>query len=127
VLAEESIALLDAPHPAAAWAEEITLDPLQVDCVTTIVLSILDNRCELGLEEQIALMAVYSVVKQRNGVVLDRAVHRSIERAQALRDQQTTREIRELRLHAERVVPCQIMNHFKRLLHESLYGFQLHG
>lgn len=125
MLAEDAIALLDAPHPAAAWAEEITLDPLQVDCVTAIMLSIMDNQCELGLEEQIALMAVYSVVKQRNGIVLDRAVHESIERAQESNDRQTSNEIREHRLYAERVIPCQIMHHFKRLLHESLYGFQL--
>ena len=127
MLAEDEIAVLDAPHPAAAWAEAITLDPLQVDCVTTIMLSILDNQCKLGLEEQIALMAVYSVVKHRNGVVLDRTVHQAIERAQQSGDQQTRNEIHELRLYAERAIPSLIMHHFKRFLHESLYGFELQG
>jgi hypothetical protein len=113
----------DAPHPAAVWAEAISLDPLQVDCVTTIMLSILDNQCELGLEEQISLMAIYGVMKHRDGVVLEKAVHQVIERAQDSNDQLITDEIHALRLYAERVIPRQVMYYFKRFLYESLYGY----
>ncbi|WP_316368559.1 hypothetical protein [Candidatus Thiodiazotropha sp. CDECU1] len=123
MLVENATITFDAPHPAAVWAEAISLDPLQVDCVTTIMLTILDNQCEMGLEEQIALMAIYSVVKHRDGVVLEKAVHQAIERAQVSYDQQITDEIHELRLHAERAIPRQIMRYFKRFLHDSLYGF----
>ncbi|MEW8090616.1 MAG: hypothetical protein AB2784_13415, partial [Candidatus Thiodiazotropha endolucinida] len=99
----------DAPHPAAVWAEAISLDPLQVDCVTTIMLTILDNQCEMGLEEQIALMAIYGVMKHRDGIVLEKAVHQAIERAQLYNDQRITDEIHDLRLYAERAIPRQIM------------------
>jgi hypothetical protein len=123
VLVEDAIMSFDAPHPAAIWAEAISLDPLQVDCVTTIMLSILDNQCELGLEEQISLMAIYGVMKHRDGVVLEKAVHQAIERAQDSNNQQITDEIHALRLYAERVIPRQVMYYFKRFLHQSLYGY----
>jgi hypothetical protein len=121
VLGENAIVSFDAPHPAAVWAEAISLDPLQVDCVTTIMLSILDNQCEMGLEEQISLMAIYSVIKHRDGLLLEKGVHEVIERAQESHDQQTTDEIHALRLYAERAVPRPVMRYFKRFLHESLY------
>ncbi|MEW8586934.1 MAG: hypothetical protein AB2531_14325 [Candidatus Thiodiazotropha sp.] len=123
MLVEDAIVAYDAPHPAAVWADTITLDPLQVDCVTALMLSILDNQCEMGLEEQIAVMAVCSVVKHRNGIALEKDVHQAIERAQLLSDQQTTDEIHQHRLQAERVIPKQIRCHFKRFLHDSYYGF----
>ncbi|MES9970633.1 MAG: hypothetical protein ABW092_11415 [Candidatus Thiodiazotropha sp.] len=123
MLVENTTISFDAPHPAAVWAEAISLDPLQIDCVTTIMLTILDNQCDLGLEEQIALMAIYGVIKHRDGAVLENAVHQVIERAQISYDQQITDEIHELRVHAERVIPRQIMRYFKRFLHDSLYGF----
>ncbi|MEW8505255.1 MAG: hypothetical protein AB2598_01000 [Candidatus Thiodiazotropha sp.] len=123
MLAEDAIASFDAPHPAAAWAATITLDPLQVDCVTSLMLSILDNQCEMGLEEQVAVMAVYSVVKDRNGFALKNDVHQVIERAQLFNDQLTIDEIHQHRLLAERLIPRQVMCHFKRFLHDSYYGF----
>jgi hypothetical protein len=123
VLAEDAILSFEAPHPAAVWAEAISLDPLQVDCVTTIMLSILDNQCDMELEEQISLIAIYGVMKQRDGIVLERAVHQAIERAQDSNDQQIADEIHALRLNAERVIPPQVMYYFKRFLHESLYGY----
>jgi hypothetical protein len=123
VLLEDTIVSFEAPHPAAVWAEAISLDPLQVDCVTAIMLSILDNQCEMGLEEQISLMAIYGVVKHRDGLILDQGVHQVIERAQGSNDQQLTDEIHELYLHAERAIPQQVMRYFKRFLNESLYVF----
>ncbi|MES9990745.1 MAG: hypothetical protein ABW098_02255 [Candidatus Thiodiazotropha sp.] len=123
MLVEDAIVSYDAPHPAAVWADTISLDPLQVDCVTSLMLSILDNQCEMGLEEQVAVMAVYSVVKHRNGAALEKGVHQAIERAQHLSDQYSTDEIHRLRLRAERLIPRQFMCHFKRFLHDSYYGF----
>ncbi|MCU7925364.1 MAG: hypothetical protein KZQ97_02850 [Candidatus Thiodiazotropha sp. (ex Dulcina madagascariensis)] len=114
--------VFDAPHPAAVWAETVSLDPLQVDCVTAVMLTILDNQCKMGLEEQIALMAVYSVVRCRGGLIFDQAVHQTIERAQALNDHQMTDKIHELHLFAENAIPRQVMRYFMRFLRESLYG-----
>ena len=73
--------IMESPHPAAIWAAEATLDPLQVDCVTAEMLKILDHKCKMPPEEQIAVMAVYSVVKERKGLLLDSTFHDAIEHA----------------------------------------------
>ena len=114
---------LDAPHPAASWVARVSLDPLQVDCVTAQMLAILDNQCKLGLEEQLALMAMYNVVKDRPGLIFDGDVHRTIEKARLRRDLSMIEELRNLRLKAEQRVPKQVMMHFHRFLAESLSGF----
>ena len=55
---------IENPHPAAVWAQTAPLDPLQIDCVTAVMLKILDNKCKMLPEQQMALMAVYGVVKR---------------------------------------------------------------
>ncbi|MES9940268.1 MAG: hypothetical protein ABW104_14400 [Candidatus Thiodiazotropha sp. 6PLUC2] len=114
---------LNAPHPAALWVERVSLDPLQVDCITAQMLAILDNHCKLGLEDQLAVMAIYSVVKDRPGLIFGGDVHQTIEKARLQRDNQMVQKVRDLRLNAERRVPKQVMSHFQRFLAESLSGF----
>lgn len=114
---------LNAPHPAALWVESISLDPLQVDCVTAQMLAILDNHCKLGLEEQLALMAIYNVVKDRPGLIFGGDVHQTIEKARLRRDLPMVQKVRELRLNADQRVPKQVMKHFQRFLAESLSVF----
>ena len=114
--------VMETPHPAARWAETAPLDPLQIDCVTAVMLKILDNKCKMNSEEQIALMAVYSVVKARDGVLFGDAVHEVIEHAMHVGDQTSNERIHDLRLHAEQEIPKAVMKHFKRYLRESLYG-----
>ncbi|MES9812535.1 MAG: hypothetical protein ABW161_06685 [Candidatus Thiodiazotropha sp.] len=117
-------AVLEASHPAAVWAETATLDPSQVDCVTAVMLKILDNKCKMGLEEQLALMAVYSVLSKREGLLFDDSVHQIIAQAKQQNDQITADRIHELRLHAESVIPKQVMKCFKQYLRESLFGLR---
>lgn len=114
--------VMETPHPAARWAETAPLDPLQIDCVTAVMLKILDNKCKMNSEEQIALMAVYSVVKQRNGLLFDDSIHKAIAYAMQYGDLASSEQIHELRLHAEQEIPKPVMKHFKRYFRESLYG-----
>ena len=109
-------------HPAAQWAETAPLDALQIDCVTAVMLKIMDNKCKMSAEEQIALMAVYQVVKHRQGLLLDDAVHQEIENARLCSDPLRSERIHALRLQAEQIIPKPVMKHFKRYLRESLYG-----
>lgn len=109
-------------HPAALWAETAPLDALQIDCVTAVMLKILDNKCKMSAEEQMALMAVYQVVKHRQGLLLDDAVHAEIESARLCLDPLKSERIHALRLEAEQIIPKPVMKHFKRYLRESLYG-----
>jgi hypothetical protein len=108
-------------HPAALWAETAPLDPIQIDCVTAVMLKILDNKCKMPPEEQMALMAIYSVVKERQGQLFDRSIHAEIAQALQLGGGASYERIHELRLFAEATVPKPVMKHFKRYLRESLY------
>ncbi|MBV2091804.1 MAG: hypothetical protein KUF72_13055 [Candidatus Thiodiazotropha sp. (ex Ctena orbiculata)] len=123
MLSKSAIAGLDAPHPAALWVENVSLDPLQIDCVTAQMLAILDNHSKLGLEEQITLIAIYGVVKDRPGLIFDQVVHNIIDKARTQSDARIMQELHDLRLTAEQRIPKQIMRHFKLFLAESLDGF----
>jgi hypothetical protein len=113
---------IERPHPAALWAETAPLDAVQIDCVTAVMLKILDNKCKMSTEEQMALMAVYQVVRHRPGLLLDEEVHQVIESARLGSDPLKSERIHDLRVHAEEVIPKPVMKHFKRYLRESLYG-----
>ncbi|MEW8505386.1 MAG: hypothetical protein AB2598_01670 [Candidatus Thiodiazotropha sp.] len=113
---------IESPHPAALWAQTAPLDPLQIDCVTTVMLKILDNNCKMLPEEQMAMMAIYSVVKEREGELLDAAIHTQIDEALQIGGSREYECIHELRLQAEAAVPKAVMKHFKNYLRESLYG-----
>ena len=115
-------AVLEAPHPTAVWAETALHDPTNFDCVTAVMLKIRDNKCKMGIEEQLALKAVYSVVSKCEGLLVDDAVHQAIAIAQQQNDQLITVCIHELRVHAEHVIPKPVMKYFKQYLRESLFG-----
>jgi hypothetical protein len=73
-------------------------------------------------EQQMALIAVYSVVKERKGMLLDASIHQEIDAAMKSNSQTSVQRIHELRLLAEATIPKQVMKHFKRYFHDSLYG-----
>ena len=64
-------AIFEGPHPAAIWAENARLDSLQIDCITAEILKILDNRCKMNLEQQLAMIAIYQAVSPRRGALFD--------------------------------------------------------
>ncbi|MES9990883.1 MAG: hypothetical protein ABW098_02955 [Candidatus Thiodiazotropha sp.] len=113
---------IDTPHPAALWAQTAPLDPLQIDCVTAVMLKILDHKCKMLPEEQMAMMAIYSVIKERKGELLDSSIHTRIDEALQIGGTLSNERIHELRLHAEATIPKPVMKHFKSYLRESLYG-----
>jgi hypothetical protein len=116
---------LDAPHPAAVGIEKVVLDPIQIDCVTATMLSILDNQCKLDLEEQLAWMAIYPVVRDRGGKIFDNSVHQAIDRVREQDDPMMKKRVHELHEYAEQHIPKPVMSHFKRFLAESLHGFHV--
>jgi hypothetical protein len=120
--AEQIKAVLESPHPAALWAADASLDPLQIDCVTAVMLKILDHKCKMSPEEQIALMAIYSVVKDRQGLLFDEEMHQAIHNAMNVSQSAMGERIHQLRLQAEAQIPKPVMKYFKRYLRESLYG-----
>jgi hypothetical protein len=120
--AEHLKTMMESQHPAAVWAASAPLDPLQIDCVTTVMLKILDHKCKMLPEEQMALMAVYHEVKNRPGLLLDDSIHAAIHNAMNARLGDSAERIHQLRVEAEGMIPKPVMKHFKRYLRESLYG-----
>ena len=120
--AEHLKILLESPHPAALWASEAPLDPLQIDCVTTVMLKILDQKCKMSPEEQVALIAIYHEVKGRRSLLFDDSIHAAIHNALNARLGDSPERIHQLRIQAEGMIPKPVMKHFKRYLRESLYG-----
>ena len=115
-------AIFEGPHPAAVWAQNVQLNTLQIDCVTAVVLKILDNKCKMNLEEQLAMLAIYREVRARQGALFDEGVHQTIEHALRISDVRISRQIHEYRMYAEQAIPKPIMKYFKQYLRESLFG-----
>lgn len=113
-------------HPAADWAMQVDFGPMEVDCTTTVVLKIIDNKCKMLPGEKTAVLAVYDVVKGREGVLFDSRVHDIIDQARNMPDValdgSVQREIHTQRVEAEALIPKPTMKAYKSLLREGLFG-----
>ena len=109
----------DAAHPAILWARSTLFTPLQLDCITAIMLKTLDGKCKMGQAEKQALAAVYDVVKGRDGQGLDEEVHALIA-AFRRGDSEVAEQIHHWRLRAEAYIPKPEMKAFKQLLRSGL-------
>jgi hypothetical protein len=113
---------IETNHPAAIWAASAPLDPLQIDCVTAVMLKILDNKCKMLPEQQMAMIAIYTVVRERQGALFDSSIHQQIDEALKVDSAISSQQIHELRLYAEKIIPKPVMKHFKSYLRDSLYN-----
>lgn len=106
-----------------AWAEASELDAEQLDCVTSVVLKILDRKCRMPADEQEAMLAIYDLLHPSPAKHFDDRVHRTIESAlqQQTPDTALKEEIHRLRLHAEEVIPKPVMKAFKARLRAELF------
>jgi hypothetical protein len=111
-----------APHPAAQWAVEVGFNPEQIDCTTTVVLKILDNKCKMLPGEKAAVMAIYDAIKHLAAPLFDSAVHDAIGAARLLPTPATRDTIHQLRAHAEAVIPKPVMKRYKAFLRDGLFG-----
>lgn len=107
-------------HPAALWAQTARFEPVHVDCVTAIMLKILDSKCKMGIEEQNSLIAIYDVIKQQAGELLPKELHQLIATARQQMNAEILQAVHEQRIHAEAVIPKAVMKAFKQRLRETL-------
>lgn len=107
-----------------AWAESSELNDEQLDCVTAVVLKVLDRKCKMPPEEQEAMLAIYDMLHPVPARHFDMAVHRIIEQAlqQQTIDTATAGEIHRLRLGAEAVIAKPVMKAFKARLRRELFA-----
>ena len=109
-----------APHPAGAWAQRTEFAPIHLDCVTAIMLKILDAKCKMGAAEKNALAAVYDEVKTRPGQTLGEEVHALIAAARVAATPESSARIHAWRERAEAHIPKPVMKGFKQILRASL-------
>ncbi|MBW8307242.1 MAG: hypothetical protein K0M46_10555 [Thiobacillus sp.] len=107
-------------HPATQWAHDTLLEPAHLDCVTAIMLKILDGKCKMGEAEKSALAAVYDVVRERPGQGLGDAVHALIAQARQGANPALAEAIHIWRVRAETHIPKPVMKGFKQSLRTSL-------
>jgi hypothetical protein len=109
-------------HPATDWAQTMTFDPSQVDCTTTVVLKILDDKCKMLPGEKAAVLCIYDVVKLQPGTLFDDAAHAAISKARTQLDETTKEQIHALRVYAEANIPKPVMKAYKAVLRDGLFG-----
>jgi hypothetical protein len=111
-----------ADHPAAQWALEAGFNPEQVDCTTTVVLKILDNKCKMSPGEMAAILAIYDVVHNTSTPLLGNAVHESIRAMRIQPTDEALNNIHQHRIQAEAAIPKPVMKRYKAFLRDGLFG-----
>lgn len=107
-------------HPAAQWAQTAQLSVSDLDCITTVMLKILDGKCQMNEEQREAYISIYNVTKVRPGSLLGDEVHQAIDTARQLNRQEVRDRIHQLRLDAEAAIPKPTMKAFKAMVREAL-------
>lgn len=117
---DRSRAPVAAPHPAARWARATVFEPDQLDCVAAIMLKVLDGKCKMEAADRAAIAAVYDVVRDRPGRLLDAAVHELIARARREADPALAARVHEERVRAEALIDKPVMKAFKARLSSDM-------
>ncbi len=93
--------------------------PIHVDCVTAVMLKILDGKCKMSLQEQRVMTLLYDAVKVLPGRVLDSELHQLIADARRHLDDAGRNAIYEKRVLAETVISRPVMKAFKAMICEQ--------
>lgn len=107
-------------HPAALWAKNAALTVSDKDCITTVMLKILDRKCKMNQQQRDALFAIYDVTRTLPGDVFNESVHICIETARSFETENSRRQIHLLRVDAEAAIPKTVMKAFKAMLGQAL-------
>ena len=103
------------------WCEHSSFSAVQLDCLTSLMLKILDDKCQMDEMHQDVIKAMYSITGERVGVLFDPNIHLFIQ--QVLQESTPVYDlhIHELRLYAESAISQQEMKSFKQFLWNAIY------
>ena len=111
---------LPDPDVVAIWASKIRFNSRQLDCLTTLMLKILDGKCKMEQSVQDLVVVIYQSTVKEHVELFDPAVHEFIWEVRKQRNPVTSRQLHELRLYAEQAIPQLVMKQFKRDLWQIL-------
>lgn len=102
------------------WVKSYPLSAIDIDCVTTVMLKIIDGKCKMREEEKHVMRLLYDQVKNTPGKLLDSEVHTLIETARASEiDDQIRATVYEKRVLAETMISRPVMKKFKAMIREN--------
>lgn len=103
----------------AGWVRTHALTPSDIDCITTVMLKILDGKCKMDEVEKEVMRALYEAVKHRDGERFGGDYHRLIVSARAAAGEEMKNVIYEKRVLAETMLSRPVMKAFKAMLREQ--------
>ena len=106
-----------------SWLEKNPLQPVHIDCTTTVMLKILDGKCKMNDDEKSVVALLYNIVKDRPGELLGQDIHQLINVARTKPDDDVLELVYEQRLYAEQMISRPVMKAYKAMLrHHGLIG-----
>jgi len=113
------------PIDIESWAEMASLSPVELDCVTAVMLKILDGKCKMSAGEKAVMARIYAVTKFRPGKLLGDDIHRLIVEAAGDESEAMKMRVYEQRLYAETMIGRPTMKSFKAMLRsEGVIGVE---
>jgi len=98
------------------WAATATLLPAEVDCVTAVMLKILDGKCKMAAEEKGIMEGLYDACTEREGLLLGDDYHDLVRAARADGGDTMRARVYEQRVLAETMISRPVMKGFKARL-----------
>jgi hypothetical protein len=108
-----------AEHPATLWARGRAFEPIHIDCITAVMLKILDGKCKMSEADKAVVSVLYDAVKSRPGKLLGDPIHTLIAEARHDLNETMCMRIYEQRLYAETMISRPVMKAFKAMLREE--------
>jgi hypothetical protein len=101
---------------AEDWAATATLLPVEVDCVTAVMLKILDGKCKMAADEKGIMERLYDACTGRDGLLLGNDYHDLVQAARADRGEPMRARVYEQGVLAETMISRPVMKGFKARL-----------
>jgi hypothetical protein len=101
------------------WANSHFLEPIHIDCITTVVLKILDGKCKMTPVSKVVMELLYDAVKEHQGIHLGKDIHALIKTARSCSTDELRNHIYEKRLLAETTISRPVMKSFKAMIKEK--------
>ena len=112
-------------HEVERWLEDNPPGPVDIDCIVTVKLKILDGKCKMPDQEKVVMSELYDAVRFRTGQHLDMNLRQLIREADRILERHgqlsegLTLHIYELRLLAESRLARPVMKAFKKHIRDT--------
>jgi hypothetical protein len=114
VLAQQQPAIPSDSKAITAWAMQQNFNTQQIDCMTAVMLKILDKKCQMSADVQQLFIDIYQVIEKNESDIFDLEIHSFINQVLRYPDPLSLRHIHELRLYAESAIEKSVMKAFKQ-------------